>query len=284
MADFEKVMKGFKRDPVGVMVQASTLGSLEALLDYLRSHDPPVPVANVGIGPLHKKDIVTASIMLEHKKEYATILAFDVKVTPEAAKAADDLGVTIFTADVIYHLTDQFDAYLKRTTAAKQSATAADAVFPAVCKIIPTAIFNKKDPIVVGVDVIEGKLRLGTPLCVVLPPGSAAAAAAAGAGSDGSVPVGNGPTILTIGRVTGIEHDHKAQEVAAAGGPSVAVKISPEDGQQNIMFGRQFDASHTLYSRVTRQSIDILKENFRGEMTKENWKTVIKLKEMLGVV
>ena len=55
--------------------QASTLGSLEALLTYLNSHTPPVPVANVGLGPLHKKDITTASVMLEHKKEVSAYVS-----------------------------------------------------------------------------------------------------------------------------------------------------------------------------------------------------------------
>lgn len=35
-------------------------------------------------------------------KEYATILAFDVKVTPEAADFAEENGIKIFTADIIY--------------------------------------------------------------------------------------------------------------------------------------------------------------------------------------
>jgi len=30
----------------------------------------------------------------------------------------------------------------------------------------PVAFFNKKDPVVLGVDVVEGILRIGTPLCV----------------------------------------------------------------------------------------------------------------------
>ncbi len=118
--------------------------------------------------------------MLEHKKEYATILAFDVKLTREAEavslhcvtrllstlrrhlpmQAAQSLGVRIFSADIIYHLTDMFDKYLKDTVAAKQAAGAAEAVYPCICKIIPTAIFNKRDPIVVGVDVMEGKLKV----------------------------------------------------------------------------------------------------------------------------
>ncbi len=98
---------------------------------------------------------------------YATILAFDVKVTADARDAAAELGVRIFTADIIYHLTDQFDAYLKESVRALQEAAQAEVSFPCVLRIIPTAIFNAKNPIVMGVDVVEGSLRIGTPICVL---------------------------------------------------------------------------------------------------------------------
>ncbi len=56
-----------------------------------------------------------ASVMLERgAKKYACILAFDVPVTREAMVMAEDAGVKIFTADIIYHLFDQFTAYLKQ--------------------------------------------------------------------------------------------------------------------------------------------------------------------------
>ena len=35
-------------------------------------------------------------------------------MTREAASLAEQLGVRIFTADIIYHLFDQFTAYLKQ--------------------------------------------------------------------------------------------------------------------------------------------------------------------------
>lgn len=50
--------------------------------------------------------------------------------------------------------------------AAKQREESKDlAVFP--CVLQPIQVFNKKDPIVIGVDVIEGALRVGTPIAVV---------------------------------------------------------------------------------------------------------------------
>ena len=55
----------------GVYVQASTLGSLEALLEFLKSSN--IPVNNINIGPVHKKDVTKASVMLEHDKRYAVI-------------------------------------------------------------------------------------------------------------------------------------------------------------------------------------------------------------------
>lgn len=49
--------------------------------------------------------------MLERKEEYACILAFDVRVDREVEQFAANEGVHIFTADIIYHLEDNFLKY-----------------------------------------------------------------------------------------------------------------------------------------------------------------------------
>lgn len=65
MRDFTDVMK-MDLEPKGVMVQASTLGALEALMQFLRKEcNPPIPVFAVGIGTVFKKDVMRASIMNE---------------------------------------------------------------------------------------------------------------------------------------------------------------------------------------------------------------------------
>ncbi len=38
----------------------------------------------------------------------------------------------------------------------EQQAAKLEAVFPCILRILPACIFNKKDPIVVGVDIVEG--------------------------------------------------------------------------------------------------------------------------------
>ena len=40
-----------------------------------------------------------------------------------------------------------------------------DAVFPCVLEILPTAVFNKKDPIILGVEILEGIAKVRRPPC-----------------------------------------------------------------------------------------------------------------------
>lgn len=163
MSDLENLLSKVSKDMRGVSVQASTLGSLEALLEFLRVSK--IPVANISIGPVYKRDVMMCGTMLEKAKEFAVMLCFDVKVDKEAQAYADDVGVKIFTADIIYHLFDDFTKHMAELTERKKEEAKLLAVFPCVLKTV--AVFNKKDPIVIGVDVAEGSLRLHTPLSAI---------------------------------------------------------------------------------------------------------------------
>lgn len=252
MADLDNLMSKVSRTGRGVTVQASTLGSLEALLEFLRTSK--IPVANISIGPVHKRDVITASAMLEKAKEYAIMLCFDVKVDKDATELAEQMGVKIFTAEIIYHLFDEFTKHMAALREQKKEESKLLAVFPCVCR--PVAVFNKKDPIVIGVDVIDGNLRLGTPLAAVK-----------------MNPVTNVKEIISLGRVSSIERDHKQVPICKKGQPSVAIKI---EGANQPMYGRQLEEKDTLYSQVSRKSIDCLKEFYRDEVDKEEWNLIAK--------
>lgn len=89
--------------------------------------------------------MVKCSAQLEFRKEFATIMAFDVPVDKEAREMADKEGVKIFTADIIYHLFDQFTAYLEELHEEKKREMQDKVVFPATIKILgPDMVFNRK--------------------------------------------------------------------------------------------------------------------------------------------
>ena len=161
---FGKAMKAIKCSDKGVHVQASTLGSLEALLEFLKQSK--IPYSGVRIGPVVKRDVVKASTMLESSPDHAVILAFDVKVEKDAQQEADKLGVRIFTAEIIYHLFDQFTKYQDELKMKKKEQFRHLAVFPCKLRILPQFIFNARDPIVVGVSVEDGLCIPGTPIAV----------------------------------------------------------------------------------------------------------------------
>jgi len=261
MADANRALreelKSIKLEPEGVYVQASTLGSLEALLQFLK--DSKIKYSGVSIGPVHKKDVMKASVMLQHDKEFACLLAFDVKVERDAQETADSLGVRIFTADIIYHLFDQFMGYKDELKERRKEENKNNAVFPCRLRIIPTCIFNTRDPIVIGVTIINGVLRSGTPICVP------------------------SKEFIYLGVVTSLEMNNKQIEVAHTG-HDVCIKIENIGGDAPKLYGRHFDENDVLVSKITRESIDTLKEYFRDDMTKENWKLIVELKKLFEIL
>ena len=259
MSDLTQLLNKVSKDNRGVSVQASTLGSLEALLEFLKQMK--IPVANISIGPVWKRDVMMAGTMLEKAKQYAVMLCFDVKVDKEAQAYADEVGVKIFTADIIYHLFDDFTKHMDQLQAQKKEESKLLAVFP--CVLSPLQVFNKKDPIVVGVDVVEGSLRPLTPIAAVR-----------------TNPVTGVKEIVSIGRVTSIEREHKAIPICKKGQPSVAVKI---EGPNQPLYGRQLEEKDTLYSMISRASIDTLKEFYRDEVSKDEWALIKKLKPLFDI-
>lgn len=259
-ADLDQMLAAVDTSGRGVSVQASTLGSLEALLAFLRASK--IPVAHINIGPVYKRDVVRASVMLEQNaKEYAVLLAFDVRVDREAEELAAELDVRIMTANIIYHLFDQFTAYMQAVVEDKKRAMAPSAVFPCVLRVVPGCVFNKRDPLIMGVDVVEGTLRMGTPLAAVTQQHG----------------------VVALGRVTSIELNHKPLQEVRRGGASVAIRVEAASWEPVRTYGRHFVETDLLMSRVTRQSIDVLKEGFREVMGKEDWALVVKLKKVFGI-
>jgi len=50
------------------------------------------------------------------------------------------------------------------------------------------------------------------------------------------------------------------------------------------MYGRQLEEKDVLYSLVSRQSIDVLKEFYRSDVSNDEWALMKKLKGVFDIV
>lgn len=248
----------------GVVVQASTLGSLEALLDFLK--DMKIPVMSIGLGPVYKRDVMKATTMLEKAPEFAVMLCFDVKIDKEAEQYAEEQNVKIFNADIIYHLFDSFTAYQGKLLEARRKEFMEYAVMPCVLKTIQ--IINKRNPMIIGVDVVEGAVRVGTPICAVRRDPSTGAA-----------------NVLVLGKVVSLEVNHRSHDSVKKGQTAAGVAMRLENPlSAQPTWGRHVDESDNLYSLLSRKSIDTLKDPaFRDSVSRDDWLLIKKLKPVFDI-
>eukprot|EP01083_Nonionella_stella_P207561 753902_1 len=214
---FTELFSSVDKHGRGVFVQASTLGALEALITFLT--EQKIPISGISIGTIAKKTIMRAAVMLHSQPEFAVVLAFNVKVAPDARQLAEEQGVRIFEAEIIYHLQDMFEAYMKKLKEDRKDAARDIAVFPVEFKIIDDQhVYHNKNPFVFGVQIIRGSLRLNTP--IVAQKWNASKIA----------------TPLYLGRINSIRAEDKDVPVAKLG-DKVSIRIQGDDDQKNIQVG-----------------------------------------------
>ena len=92
--------------------------------------------------------------------------------------------------------------------------------------------------------------------------------------------IGTGPKLTAENR-TSIERDHKQLPICKKGQPSVAIKI--EMGASQPTYGRHLEEKDTLYSLISRKSIDTLKEFYRKDVSTEEWQLIVKLKPVFDI-
>lgn len=103
-----KVQEGLKaisnvtRSSEGVFLVASTLGSLEALVELLGSMN--VPISGFSLGRVRKHDVMRACAMLHSAPDYAVLIAFDVEVDRRAQDLAEAEGLKLLHSDLYHHL------------------------------------------------------------------------------------------------------------------------------------------------------------------------------------
>jgi len=238
---------GVKRSKeiVGVIIKADTLGTLEALTDYVERYGIPVRYADVG--PVVKRDVVEASLVKRDNKYYGVILAFNVKVTEEASLEAKRNGVRIFVNNIIYRLVEEYLEWYRAAKEADMRLELSKLVFPGKIKILPGYVFRRSDPAIVGVKVLCGRIKPGYPLLR----------------ADGK----------RIGEIMQIQEHGEALSEAEAD-KEVAISI-----RGNVIVGRQVKEGDVLYVDVPLEHAERL-EKLEGVLSEEEKELLKEIREI----
>ncbi|MEM3356684.1 MAG: translation initiation factor IF-2 [Candidatus Bathyarchaeia archaeon] len=222
-------------DVDGVILKADTLGSLEAIAEHLKRNNVPIRMADVG--DVSKREVTEAAIVKEHSPFYGVVLAFNVKILPDAEEEANNRSVQIFKAEIIYHLIDNYLSWLKAQSEAKAELEFANLVKPAKIRIMEGYVFRRAKPAIVGVEVLAGKIKPKLTLV---------------RGEDGE----------EIGEIQQIQDKGKAISEATKG-MQVAISLDKP------MVGRHIFEKDTLYVKVPEQHARALQTTFTDKLTAE---------------
>ena len=222
-------------DQTGLVVKADTLGTLEALVEALKRRRIPVRIAD--IGPVSKSDVIDASITKKQDRYLGVILAFNVKVLPEAEEEAKRLGIPIFQNNVIYRLLEEYEEWVKREKERERLEALNKLVRPGKFRILPGYVFRRSDPAIVGVEILGGVIKPGYPVM----------------DSAGR----------PLGRIMAIKDRDRSLPEARLG-MAVAVSI-----QGRILVGRHVDEGDIIYTNVPAEHAYKLITEFRDIISKD---------------
>lgn len=247
----------------GIVIQAETLGELEALSSLAKDHN--IDIKNGIINLLSEKDISKTEAILdvEEDEEWRILLYFgkvSEKNKIKLTKFASEKKIKLIISDIIYQLVENYQKYFNEVIDNKTNIMIenGDAVMPCKLRILEKFIFNRggKNDLVFGVKVTHGKLYKNTPIIVE---------------SNKKI----------IGKVISIQSEKKELEEADTH-KEVCIKITKiSKVDQDISYGRHFDAKDTLLSNITIDNLKVMGKYFKTKLSKKQWELVKEIKEKL---
>ena len=144
----------------GILIRTDTLGSLEALVTLLK--EKGVAIRSADVGDVSRRNVIDATVTAKNNPEYGAILAFNVKVKEDAQEHAYTQGIEIFSDPIIYRMIDAFLEWSSEVARKLQSESLSDIPRPTKIEHIPEYVFKKNKPMIIGVRIVGGELRVKT--------------------------------------------------------------------------------------------------------------------------
>lgn len=242
---FEEIMKesqvNIPLSEHGVSIKADALGSLEAVAYELTQKE--IEIRSAEVGDISKRDITDVATLNDPLDRM--IIGFNVALTQEAQEATmvSDVGAKV--GDVIYSLVEDTENWLKARKEELDEGRKNRIAVPSKISIIPEYIFRAAKPVIVGVKVHSGRIKVGDKLMK----------------ADGRY----GGTIKSIrdGEVSKQHMDAPAEVAVSIDGVTLHRQISPEE---------------PLYVDIPESVVKELREEKMDEQTMLTLEEIIKIK------
>ena len=229
----------------GIILKCDTIGSLEAIVEMLRRSQ--VPVAKADIGPVNRRDVIEAKAIKEKDRHLGIVLAFNVKVLPDAKEESELSHIKVFEDKVIYSLIDNYNAWVEEDTAHEEDAIFSELTPVSKFTFLKGMVFRNNNPAVFGIRVDVGNLKHKIPFM----------------NSDGR----------KIGNIHQLQHDKKTV-TSAKTGDEVACSV------QDVTIGRQIFEEEIFYTFPPSHEAKQLLNKFMHKLSTEEQEVLNEIVEI----
>ncbi len=221
----------------GVLVKADALGSLEALCFELNQNG--INVRQALIGSISKRDVLDVSTI--PKGEDRLILGFNIDILPDAKEASMTADIGIVTGNIIYSIVKQTQDWIKQKKYEYEELKKSSYPMPCRIVIMEDHIFRTTKPVIAGVKVMSGRIKVGDTL--IKPDGR------------------YGGTIKSL-------RDEELSKKYAESGSEVSAAI------EGVTINRQIHPGETLYVDMNEEAVKQIRDL---ELDQESLKTLEEL-------
>ena len=225
----------------GITLKADTLGSLEAVAFELGTKG--ISIRSTQIGEISKRDLIDVSTLPDQMDRI--LAGFNVELSADAKSAIMNYDIGIVTSKVIYSLIEGVENWLRNKKEEMDEESKQGMPIPSKFVIMPEYIFRAAKPIIVGVKVLSGRIKVSDSLIR----------------EDGKY----AGTIKSI-------RDGEVSKRFAEAGQEVAVAI---DG---VTLNRQISPDQSIYVDITEDVVKKLRERSLDEKTMETLEEIIRIK------
>ena len=229
----------------GIILKCDTIGSLEAIVEMLKRSQ--VPVAKADIGPVNRRDVIEAKAIKEKDRHLGVVLAFNVKVLPDAKEESEISHIKIFEDKVIYSLIDNYNGWVEEDTAHEEDAIFSELTPVSKFTFIKGMVFRNNNPAVFGIRVDVGTLKHKIPFM----------------NCDGR----------KIGNIHQLQHDKKTVSSAKTG-DEVACSV------QDVTIGRQIFEEEVFYTFPPSHEAKQLLNKFMHKLSAEEQEVLNEIVEI----